>query len=90
MSEAEKRTDEDWQRYGRALIAAMREVLDEADDRHAELLLEVADFWLGLGLVIGLERVDEARRLLALLEGDAGERAELLSDAEELLADALR
>jgi hypothetical protein len=46
-------------RYGRAVIAAMREVLDEADDQHAELLLETADFWLALGLVIGLERPDQ-------------------------------
>jgi hypothetical protein len=83
-------TDEAWQRYGRALIAAMREVLEETDDRHQELLLETADFWLGLGLLIGLERGDEAQRLLGVMEGRASERAELLSDAEELLAEALQ
>jgi hypothetical protein len=82
--------DETWQQYGRALITAMREVLEEADERHRELLLEAADFWLGLGLVIGLERPDEAQRLLAVLEGHAGERDEMLADAEELLAEALR
>ncbi len=87
---SEEQADETWQRYGRALIAAMRDVLDEADDRHRELLLEAADFWLGLGMVIGLERPDEAERLLHILQGQADERGELLSDADDLLAEALR
>jgi hypothetical protein len=47
-----------WQQYGRALITAMREV----DERHREVLPEAADFWLRLDLVIGLERVDEAKQ----------------------------
>jgi hypothetical protein len=81
-------TDEAWQPYGRALIAAMQEVLEEVDDEHREVLLEVADFWLGLGLVIGLDRREGAERLLSLLIGPA-ERAELISDAEDLLRDAL-
>lgn len=82
-------TDDAWQQYGRALISVMREVLDEADERHRELLLETADFWLGLGLLIGLERADEAQRLLGVMEADASERAEQLSDAEGLLREAL-
>lgn len=86
---SETRADEAWQRYGRSLIAAMREVLEEVDDRHHELLLEAADFWLSLGLVIGLERAEEAERLLEVLQEHAGERAELLSDADELLAEAV-
>jgi hypothetical protein len=66
-----EQADEAWQRYGRALIAAMRDVLEEADDRHRELLLEAADFWLGLGLVIGLERSDQAEKLLGVLLAEA-------------------
>jgi hypothetical protein len=89
MTTDDAMASEEWIRYGRALIAAMREVLDEVDDRQHELLLETADFWLRLGLVIGLERRQDAERLLSVLEGGLGERRETLSDAEELLAEAL-
>ena len=82
--------DETWQRYGRALITAMREVLEEIDERQREVLLETADFWLRLGLVIGLERAPEAEQLLRLSAAHAGEHDELLADAEELLEDAIR
>src|SRR3989442_1384509 len=48
--------DERWARYGRALIGSMSEVLTEtADDTHANLL-ETADYWLSLGLVLGLRQ----------------------------------
>jgi hypothetical protein len=67
----------------------MHEVLEEVDDRHRELLLEAADFWLGLGLVIGVERPGQAAELLDVLQGNVDERDELLSDADDLLADAL-
>jgi hypothetical protein len=80
---------EDWNRYGLALITAMREVLDEVDEAQRETLLETADFWLRLGLVIGIEHADEAKRLLSLSQEDAGERAELLKDAEEWLAETI-
>jgi hypothetical protein len=85
----EAAADEAWQRYGRALIAAMGEVLQETDDSHRELVLEVADFWLGLGLVAGLEHAEKAKKLLAIVESHAAERTELLHDAEDLLAEAL-
>jgi hypothetical protein len=87
MAEAE--VDEAWGRYGAALIGAMREVLEQADDRHRELILEVADFWLALGVAIGLERPDQARRLLEVVESDAGDREELHADADDLLEAAL-
>jgi hypothetical protein len=86
---AEAEVDEAWSRYGAALIGAMREVLEEADDRHRELLLEVADFWLALGIVVGLERPEQARRLLEVVESDAGDREELHGDADDLLEAAL-
>jgi len=87
---SEPQTDEAWQRYGRALIAAMRDVIEEADERHRELLLETADFWLGLGLVMGLRRPDEAVTLLGVMEAHADEHAELLADADDLLANVVR
>ena len=79
---------EPWQRYGRALIAAMTEVLEEVDEGR-ELMLEVADYWLTLGLVIGLEHGDDATRLLELIEADPEERRELHEDADEFVAEAL-
>jgi len=85
-----QQADEAWQRYGRSLIAAMQEVLEEADDRHRELLLEAADFWLGIGLVLGLDRRADAERLLGILQGHGDERGELLADADDLLAEAIR
>jgi len=87
MAEAE--IGEAWSRYGGALIGAMRDVLEEADDRHRELILEVADFWLTLGVVLGLERPAQARRLLEVVENDAADRKELLADADDLLEAAL-
>jgi len=90
MNETQQQAGGAWQRYGRSMIASMREVLDEADDRHHDLLLETADFWLALGLVIGLERPVEAERLLGVAQGGADERAELLSDADDLLSEAIR
>ena len=82
--------NEAWQRYGAAVIEAMREVLEEADDdRHRELLLETADYWLGLGLAIGLHRPDRARTLLGVIHADAAERAEMLADADDMLARAV-
>jgi hypothetical protein len=86
---AEVEVDEAWSRYGAALIGAMREVLDEVDDSHRELILEVADFWLALGVVIGLERPEQARRLIEVVESDAGDREELHADADDLLDAAL-
>ena len=87
---SENQPDETWQRYGRALISAMSGVLEEADEADRELLLETADFWLSLGLTIGLERREEAEELIAMLQGTAKERAELILDADALLDEAVR
>jgi hypothetical protein len=78
--------DEEWTRYGRSMIEAMSDVLEEVDDRHRGVLLETADFWLSLGLILGLERPEEARRVVDVLLSQGGDRAELLSDAEDFLA----
>jgi len=90
MDREDATADEAWQRYGRALIAAMREVLEETDSTDRELMLEVADYWLALGLMIGLEHADNGRKLLAAVETHAGERSVLLSDAQEFLTDAVQ
>lgn len=89
MDTPDARVEEDWQRYGRAVITAMREVLEEVDERHREVLLETADFWLRVGLVTGLESADKAEVLLRLAGVDADERRELLADAEDLLDEAI-
>lgn len=79
-----------WGRYGRVIIRSMQEVLAEApEDVHA-LLLETADYWLSLGMAIGLQRPADAGRLLALIHGgDAAERDELDADAAAFSAEVL-
>ena len=82
--------DEQWARYGRALIASMSEVLEETPgDIHANLL-ETADYWLSLGLVLGLNNPDRARRLLHLIEQHEAERGELQQDATGLIDEVFR
>ena len=44
----------DWERYGRALHAAMAEVLAELPEDVRPHVLETADYWLSVGLTIGL------------------------------------
>ena len=79
--------DERWARYGRALIGSMSEVLDETpEDIHANLL-ETADYWLSLGLVLGLREPAQARELLHVIEAHEAERGELERDASGLIGD---
>lgn len=81
--------NEGWERYGHALLRAMDEVLAEtAEDVHS-VLLETADYWLSLGVAIGLSQPDAAARLLAVIEAEEPERAALADDAAGFLADAL-
>jgi hypothetical protein len=77
--------NDQWAGYGRALIAAMSEVLDETPaDLHANLL-ETADYWLSLGLVLGLRDPAQAGRLLQVIEAHEADRGELEHDATSLL-----
>ena len=80
---------EDWERYARTVIASMQEVLAEAMEEHHPLLLEAADYWLALGISLGLEWPEDARRILALAEPEEGSRAELVADAEHFVREAL-
>jgi hypothetical protein len=50
------REGSDWQRYGRALHRAMAEVLNEFPEDVRPHALEVADYWISVGLTIALER----------------------------------
>jgi hypothetical protein len=81
--------DDDWTRYGRALASAMAEVLDELPEEFRPHVLETADYWLSVGLTIGLERPAPARRLLALIEAEEAERAALAEDAAAFLEETL-
>ena len=51
--------------------------------------LETADYWISVGLTIGLERPHQARRLLELIEAEEAERVALAEDAAALLEEAL-
>jgi hypothetical protein len=54
------------------------------------MLLETADYWLSLGLAIGLERAADGERLLALIETHEDDRSELTRDAEAFCQEALQ
>jgi hypothetical protein len=82
-------TSEEWARYGRAVIAAMNDVLGEADESARALLLETADYWFSLGLAVGVRDPDRAARLLALIEREEGDRAELEADGVALCEEVL-
>lgn len=78
-----------WDRYGRALHRAMSEVLEDFPEEVRPHALETADYWLSLGLAIGLEHPAEAQRLLGLIEADEEELAELSHDADAFVTEAL-
>lgn len=81
--------DSRWDRYGRALLQSMQEVLSETPSELHSMLLETADYWLSLGLAIGSVSPDDARRLLAVIESEEPELAELADDARQFISDAL-
>lgn len=81
--------EERWGRYGRAVIGAMSEVLDEVPEEAKAHVLETADYWLSVGLVPGIEHPEDAARLLELIETDEQERAALSGDGAVFLEDAL-
>ena len=81
-------TDARWDRYGRALLQSMQEVLSETPAELHSMLLETADYWLSLGLAIGSANPDDAMRLLAVIESEEPERAELADDAAQFVSDA--
>jgi hypothetical protein len=82
--------EEDWVRYGRAIIASMRELLEESPEEVHGLLLETADYWLSLGLVIGLRSPGDAESLLALIQRpDAEEVGDLDGDGAALCLTAI-
>jgi hypothetical protein len=80
---------EDWERYGRALVGAMADVLGEADEAVRPLLLETADYWFSLGLAIGTQEPHHAGRLLQIVEAHEGNRAELAEDGAAFCDEAL-
>jgi hypothetical protein len=67
----------------------MAQVLDEFPENVRPHAVEVADYWLSLGLAIGLEHASEAQRLLGLIEANEEEMAELSHDADAFLEEAL-
>jgi hypothetical protein len=81
--------DDPWAHYGRTLTRAMAEVLDEIPEELRSHVLETADYWISVGLTIGLERPHQARRLLELIEATESERAILAEDAAAFIEEAL-
>lgn len=81
--------DANWRRYGQAVVDSMAEVRAETPDEVHPVLMETADYWLSLGLAIGIGHADQARQLLHLIEAEEPERAELTTDAQHFVAEAL-
>jgi hypothetical protein len=88
-SDAVSQPDESWQRYGRALLQSMADVRSESTDDVHPILMETADYWLSVGLAIGVSQPDAARRLLEIIERDESERTELGGDADAFIEQAL-
>ena len=68
----------------------MTEVLEETPEEIHANLLETADYWLSLGLVLGIHEPDRGRRLLHLIEQHEAERGELQKDAAGLIDNVFR
>ena len=81
--------DDDWQRYALALLRSMAEVLEEVPEEAHASLLEAADYWLSIGLVIGIGRSADANRLLELIETHDVQRSDLERDAAALCREIL-
>ena len=81
--------DDPWTRYGRTLTRAMAEVLDEIPEDLRSHVLETADYWISVGLTIGLERPHQARQLMELIEADESDRTALAEDAAAFIEEAL-
>jgi hypothetical protein len=80
---------EEWTRYGTALSAGMAEVMAEVPEDVRPLVMETAEYWLTIGLIVGIHHHDEARRLLRVIERDEAEVSELTTDAASFIAEAL-
>ncbi len=65
-------TGAEWERYGRALHRTMAGLLTEFPEETRPHALETADYWISVGLTIGLEPPHHARQLLELIEALSG------------------
>jgi len=81
--------DAEWHRYGKALLHAMADVRAETPETAHEVLMETADYWFSLGLVVGSTDAASAARLLALIEREEPARQELIEDAGHFVSEAL-
>ena len=52
-------------------------------------VLESADYWISVGLTLGLEWPHQAQRLLELIEAEEAERGALAEDAAAFIEQAL-
>ena len=77
------------QRYGRAVHRAMAELFDGSPENAQPHAVEVANYWLSLGIAIGLEHASEAQQLLGLIQANGEKMAELSHDARAFIEEAL-
>ena len=77
------------ERYAKAIVSTMRDVLPETFGDHHPTLLECFAFGLDVGLAVGLDFPDQARRLLAIAVPEEKAGIELAQDAQDFLGEAL-
>ena len=79
----------EWASYGRAMLHSMAEVLAETPETVHHLLLETADYRLGVGITLGIGSPARATQLLHLLEAQESERIEIEQDARSFATEVL-
>jgi hypothetical protein len=64
----------------------MNEVLEETPEESHAYLLETADYWLSIGLALGVRDRTQAEQLLGVIEAHEAERGELEKDAAAVIS----
>jgi len=85
VEDRQSSVDQEWNRYGRAVIRGMAEVMVAAAEENHPLLLESADYWLAFGLSIGRGRPEVGGPVHERREGEDAAR-ELVRQPAEVLA----
>lgn len=89
LGEEELAPPAEWIRYGNAVSAAMSEVMAEVAGDVRPVVIETAEYWLAIGLIVGIRHEESGRRLLRVIEGDEQEASELAADAAVFISEAL-
>ena len=87
MAQAELTPEQ--QRFAKACIGVLRDVLPHTFGEHHPTLIESWVFGLEVGMALGLDFPDQARRLLAVAIPEEEGGVEPVQDAQDFIQDAL-